>query len=120
MNIITTSERFRGLQDIADLLCPIYNIGKVVVELKDVKRGRVRRRAKKITLPVWATTYPFEFLLYYLVHELCHFITGGEHGRIFKQKETEILKRFNIVPIYGRAYAKELQDTTGKILWKTR
>jgi len=35
-----------------------------------------------------------------------------------KSNEKSLLLRYNIIPIYSKAYAKELRDNEGKVLYK--
>ena len=102
---------------ITDTLCSKYNLPKIKVEVKHTRQGRARKKTNKITIPKFAIGYGYSFSLYYIIHEVCHFIIGYGHRQDFKNKEIEILKDYNLLPIYSRAYAKQLYDLSGNLLW---
>lgn len=108
----------KDFQIIADDLCKQYNLSHIKVELKNTKCGRARKKTNKITIPKFAIGFGKSFSIYYIIHEVCHFITDQNHTDHFKTVETNILKKYNMLPIYSRAYAKTLYDLKGNKLWE--
>ena len=106
----------RDMKKILTILSLKYKLPKITIQIKSTRCGRARFRTNKITLPKWIFTRIKEYQLYYIIHEICHFITLQGHTDKFKQVETDILKEYNILPIYNKAYPKELRDLSGKVL----
>ena len=120
----------KDLQIIAEKLkndtCKKYNLQDIKIKVKNNKRGWANYGNRFISIPSWAyyeaNIYYFK---YYTLHELCHFInykltsTTGHNGK-FKEIETSLLNKYNIIPIYKKVYVKELLDSNIKdfILWK--
>lgn len=105
------------LQIITDNLCKNYKLSPIKVEVKHTRRGWARRRTNKITIPYRAIEQGDIYSKYYIIHEVCHFITKQGHTKLFKETEMTILKEYSILPIYKRVYVKALSDLTGKTLW---
>jgi len=106
------------LQDIANNLCKTYNISPILVKIKYVRRGRARLKQNKIIMPYWVTKQNETYGKYYIIHEVCHFLTETKHTELFKATEIDILKKYNIIPIYKKVYVKKLTDLTGRTLWR--
>lgn len=95
---------------------------EATIKFKDIRRGRATDN-KYISIPKWSLGWGKSFSIYYVVHEVCHIILfsrgqGFSHSKAFKSLECTLLERFDIVPIYSRAYPKMLLNKKGKILWK--
>lgn len=113
--------RYEDLRKIAKTIADKEGIEVPEIQFKDTRCGRARYDSYKITFPLWVMDRKQEYILYYLLHELSHFICyfkfgASGHCEDFFMKETELLKEYNLVPIYARAYVKELRDSNGKRL----
>jgi len=104
------------LLDISKNLCKKYGLPDIKIEIKQVNRGRARILTNKITIPLWVLQKTKAFGYYYIIHEITHFITCNEHGQWFKDVESKILKTYDIVPHYAKAYAKALYSLKGEKL----
>jgi hypothetical protein len=90
----------------------------VTIEVKELRRGgRAILKTRYISIPLW-TNRTKEYFIYYIIHELTHFIiTKQGHNFVFKAKEQEILKRYDIKIKYSKAYPKFLYHyNTGQII----
>lgn len=111
----------QNLKNIASVIIKKHNIKPIRIEFKQVRRGRARYKTRSITIPTWIFKGIKEYRIYYMVHELTHFIGHekfgiGGHGKLFKKIENQILADYNIIPIYSKAYPKELQNPQGQTL----
>jgi len=117
-------EKFKQkeLLEIAKNILKEYDI-ECKIKFKDIRRGRATRN-NYISIPKWAYNREGSiYALYYVLHEVSHQIciktkSGRGHNEGFKTQEKELLSRYNLIPKYARAYAKELIDKNGNILWK--
>lgn len=89
------------------------------IELKDIRTGQFRRKTNKISIPLWVVGRQDCYQIYYVIHEICHFVTGnGHHGPDFKAAEGTMMLQYTLKPIYAKAYAKRIDDSqTGEVLW---
>ena len=112
----------KELLKIAEKTIADNELDNIEIQFKQVLRGRARAETRKITIPIWAIQGRKEYGIYYIIHELTHFITyknfgfDGSHCELFKKIETAILKKYNIKPIYSKAYPKYLEDLQGNKL----
>lgn len=111
----------RELKRLSQIIIKRYDLTPIKIEFKAVKRGRARSLTRKITIPIWIFESVKEYQYYYIIHELVHFILHdkfgfSEHNKGFKKLESQILRDYNIIPIYSKAYAKELRNLEGKKL----
>jgi len=111
------------LQELANYMIAEESLKPIDIQLKLVRCGRARYKTRKITIPTWAKDRGIEYLYYYLIHEVTHFICIDRgihcgHGRSFKEIEQKWLKEFGIIPIYAKAYPKGLQNLNGDTIWK--
>ena len=109
------------LYKIAEEVIKNNNLKDITIHFKNVKRGRASGKTRKITIPIWAIFRVRAFAVYYVIHEICHFIVndklgGRGHGELFKQVEINTLEKYNIKPIYKKAYPKYLTDLNGNKL----
>jgi len=109
------------LLNIKDEIIKFNDIKDIIIQFKSVRRGRARIDSRKITIPIWTLQRTKSYAIYYVIHELSHFIVSDKfgafgHGGIFKKIEIMILKKYNIIPIYKKAYPKTLTDLNGNIL----
>jgi len=111
----------RELKNLATIITRKHNLTPIKIEFKAVRRGRARSLTRAITIPIWIFGSVKEYRYYYIIHELVHFIQRDKfkysgHGEEFKRIESKILKDYNIIPVYNKAYAKELRNLEGEIL----
>jgi len=109
----------QDFQNLCNALTQQLSLPPITVELKNTQRGRARTKTNKITIPKFAIGFGKAFCVYYIIHEVCHFLQRG-HGSKFKLIETEILKSYDLIPIYSRAYAKKLYDLNNNLLWSRK
>ncbi len=108
------------LLNIADKIMEAEKLDFIDIQFKQVRGGgRARYRTRKITIPVWVLDRAEEYQIYYVIHELSHFINydknnGYGHNEDLKRIEQRILKEYNITIIYSRAYPKWLCNTQGE------
>lgn len=99
----------KELQDIAEHICRVFNkIELPRIHLKHNRRGHTNYHSGYISIPIWAINEGKEYLYYYIIHELTHWILNQGHTSEFREIETEILNSYLIEPIYDRAYARAL------------
>lgn len=121
----TDAARSAELQEYADIVCEMYNIKPVNVHVKDIQGGRAIHRTRFISVPRWTyelDKYPDEYPLYYLLHEVAHFIDfdtmparrqksghrGYGHDSTFKIVEQSLLSKAGIYITYKKAYPATL------------
>ena len=100
----------KHLQAVCDLTREYLNLKQpLIIEVKDVHRGRARTKTGKITIPLWACEKDEGYAIYYAVHETVHFHkdTWG-HCALFKRLEQGICKEFGVTFTYRKAYPKRL------------
>lgn len=98
-----------------------YNIVHCNIKFKDIQRGWSSLKGN-ISIPKWTLDKGKEYTLYYVIHEVIHQIIYKKyktfkHNKKFKELETNILKRYNIIPEYAKAYPKKLYNREGKLLY---
>lgn len=97
---------------VAESLKKELELNNVTIHFKDVRRG-FSSQLGYISIPLWAIKKNHFYALYYIVHELSHQIAfkqdkGFGHNNYFKEIEKNLLNKFNLTPIYAKAYAKKL------------
>lgn len=102
-----------------------YNPPWPVVKVKDTRKGTARYKTHSCTLPRWVLSQPEAYVISYAVHEAAHFVVHQRygnrvecHGTIFKAVEKEMLAVWGFVPVYSKAYVRELKNAAGRSLWK--
>ena len=110
------------LKNLATVITKKQGIKSIKIQFKNTLKGRARLRTRSITIPTWVFKYAKEYQYYYMIHELTHFIERDKlgysgHDNHFKKIESRILKEYGIIPIYSKAYAKELRNLKGEILY---
>ena len=115
--------KLKESQELSNLICESEKINPIEIQIKNTNCGRARVRTRKITIPLWIYKNSIEFVWYYVIHEVCHFIMYDNnmpkagHNEVFKAKEKIILKDYGMIPIYARAYPKELKTLNGLSLY---
>ncbi|MBN1511663.1 MAG: hypothetical protein JXB13_06585 [Phycisphaerae bacterium] len=106
------------LQEVADLMCASAPRAPLLVKIKNTRRGYAHGRTGWVSVPVWATEERLEYAWYYVIHEVCHVLSGEHrHTAKFQALERRWLAAFGLVPVYRGVYPGELQSTTGRTLW---
>lgn len=110
-------------EDLKNLLVEEFKLRPIKLKVKNISRGRAIYQSRFISIPVWAYSWGEHYFYYYIIHEISHFINYDKlnntgHNDLFKGIEKEILKEWGIIPVYNRAYVKELKADNGDILYK--
>ncbi len=94
------------------------------VTVKPTQKGTARYRTHSCTLPQWVLSQPEAYVISYAVHEAAHFVVHQRHGyrvethgTIFKMVEKRMLATWGFVPVYSKAYVRELKTAAGQSLW---
>ena len=79
-------------------------------EITKNKRGCAYTTKGYFTIPEWAFNHGEKFVIYYVVHEVCHFYGGTlDHGKLFCQVEDRALKFWGLYiqrkKVYPNPYA---------------
>ena len=97
------------------------NLTDVKIIFKDNIRGFAWYRSRKLILPESIFKFPNCYQLYYLIHEISHFIRFKEndfkHSKEFKKVEQSLLNRFYLKLIYKRAYPKKILNILGQVIY---
>lgn len=108
----------KELQELAEQICRKENKEIPIIHLKHNRRGYTNYSGY-ISIPIWAISEGREYLNYYLIHELIHWLICRGHCEVFKNKENEILNRYGLEPIYSKVYIKVLLKN-GKEVWNKK
>ncbi|HDY88538.1 hypothetical protein LCGC14_0360470 [marine sediment metagenome] len=115
-------------QEIIDL----YNLPNVKLRMVDNTHGYANYGTRVLAIPLWAFSlsakgygsreYPIEFRYAYVLHEISHFInidSGGQYGHqgTFRTAERKLLAEFGLIPVYSRAYIKQLKTENGSVVY---
>lgn len=96
-------------------------ITPIGIDFKKVIKGRARYGTRKITIPCAVLERVKEYAIYYVIHELTHFVAVDNfnnygHTPLFRKIESTILKSYGIIPNYSKAYPKALYNLQGQKL----
>lgn len=82
------------IQAIANLTAKFLGLAiKPRAEITSNKRGRAYTTKGWFSIPKWAFDHGEKFVIYYVVHEVCHFYGGTlDHGPTFCKVEDRALK----------------------------
>ena len=82
------------IQAIANITAKFLGLPiKPKAEITSNKRGRAYTTKGRFNIPEWAFKHGEKFVIYYIVHEVCHFYGGTlDHGNLFCQVEDRALK----------------------------
>ena len=93
----------------------------VKIIFKDNVRGFAWYKSRKLILPEFIFNFPNCYQLYYLMHEISHFIRFKEndfkHSEKFKKVEQSLLNRFHLKLIYKRIYPKKIVNILGQVVY---
>jgi hypothetical protein len=109
------------LHTIADKIIEQEQLEDIDIQFKNTHSGSAKYYTRKITIPFWIFDTVWEYQIYYMIHELSHFINydkfnGFGHTPKFKEIEQALLKEYNIYIKYAKAYPKYLYNGTGEII----
>jgi predicted metal-dependent hydrolase len=82
------------IQAIANLTAKFLGLSaKPKAEITSNRRGRAYTTKGRFSIPEWAFDHGEKFIIYYVVHEVCHFYEGTlDHGPKFCQIEDHALR----------------------------
>lgn len=86
--------KLNEIQSIANLTAKFLGLSiRPKAEITSNQRGRAYTTKGRFSIPEWAFEHGERFVIYYVVHEVCHFY-GGEidHGQLFCKVEDRALK----------------------------
>ena len=116
----------KALKEIGQTILQEHGI-KGKIKFKNINGGRATKLGN-ISIPKWTLTRGKRgkkeyFALYYVLHEVSHLIQidrglKGVHTNEFKEIEKALMLRYNIIPIYSKAYPKKLINKEGKTLYE--
>ncbi len=115
-------------------LINLYDLQNITLRLRDNHNGKANYTNRTLTIPYWLFNFskdysnsnnPLEYQYYYILHEICHFIVNdkyGFHGHqgLFRETEHKMLSEFGLIPIYARAYVKQLKTENGETVYMRR
>lgn len=105
----------KELQELAEKICREESREYPAIHLKHNRRGYTHSTGH-ISIPIWAIGEGKDYLNYYLIHEVTHWVTNRGHCNTFIEKEKELLSRNGLEPIYNKVYIKALRKS-GEIVW---
>jgi hypothetical protein len=96
---------------IAESLKNELNLTDIHIHFKNIYKGFSSAKGY-ISIPLW-TLKNNSYCIYYIIHELCHQVIYKrlghfKHDADFKNEETILLNKFNLIPVYSKSYVKEL------------
>jgi len=111
----------KELQELAENICREENKKEFpAIHFKHNRRGHTYYNTGYISIPIWSIKEGRNFLNYYLIHEVTHFILNKGHCLEFKNKEIEILSRYGLEPNYAKVYVKKLLNANSQVVWDRR
>jgi predicted metal-dependent hydrolase len=115
------AELQKELQGLAEQICRENSKAEIpIIHLKHNRQGHTYYKTGYVSIPIWAIDEGREYLNYYLIHELTHWILGRGHCKAFRHKEYKILSQYGLEPIYSRVYVNVLLKSGRVILDKTK
>ncbi len=119
----------KELKNIGQEILKEHGLSNSKIKFKNIERGWASYTTTNISIPKWTLQRHKSYALYYVLHEVSHQIINKKfdsniikpHGKEFKELEKQLLARYNIRPVYSRAYVKELYDSkTNKLIYKQK
>lgn len=100
-----------------------YSFNDIKIKVKNIRRGHSYHGTRYISIPFWASERSKEYFTYYVLHEISHIINHDKsgkrgHGCSFKSIEQKLLRDYDLIPIYKKAYIKELKNLNGAVVYK--
>ena len=121
-------------QELIDLYVSQGDLQPVKLQVKDNYHGRASYNTRILVIPLWLfglskkgytkRNLTLAYRYYYILHEISHFINWDSnrntvgHGKLFKSIERRLLKDLGLVPVYNRAYVKQLLSSNGKTVYR--
>jgi len=97
------------------------NLNDIEIIFKNNIRGFAWYKSRKLILPEFIFRFPNCYQLYYLMHEISHFIrfeeNDFEHSKEFKEVEQSLLNRFHLKLIYKKVYPKKILNMLGQVVY---
>ena len=105
------------LQDAANMAAKTLDlVDHPKVLFKNIRVGKCHPKTKTVSVPQWAAKHGDAYLLYYVLHEVCHFIEMS-HNSVFKAAEDKCLQEWELTIVYGKAYANKLLNKAGEVVY---
>ena len=102
------------LQDAANMAAKTLNlVGCPKVLFKNIQAGKCHRKTQSVSIPHWTAKHGDAYLLYYVLHEVCHFIDMS-HNSVFKAAEAKCLQEWDLTIVYAKAYPRKLLNKAGE------
>lgn len=105
----------------------------ITLQLKDNRTGVANYGRNVLTIPLWLfesskkywNNRSLEYRYYYVLHEISHFINyhtynATGHQGTFRTVERRLLLDFGLIPVYKRAYVKQLLSENGDVLYSKK
>jgi hypothetical protein len=105
----------KELQELAEKICREESREYPAIHLKHNRRGYTQSTGH-ISIPIWAIGEGKDYLNYYLIHEVTHWVTNRGHCDTFIEKEKELLSRNGLQAVYSRIYANQIIKN-GIVVW---
>ena len=98
------------IQAIADLTAKFLGLpNRPQAHIKATRRGRAHVYTNWFSIPTFALERGDNYIIYYTVHEVCHFFNGGiRHGELFKAVEDRALAHWGLYLKRKKVYQKEI------------
>ncbi len=113
----------KELKEIGQAILQEHGI-KGKIKFKKISGGRATKLGN-ISIPKWTLKESKNqyYALYYVIHEVSHLIQyhrglKGCHTDEFKEIEKALMLRYNMIPIYSKAYPKKLINQQGETLYE--
>ena len=124
--MVKIKELQKEAEDLKNYLERKFRLNPIEIKVKNINCGRAIYSSRFISIPLWAYDRGINYFYWYVIHEVTHFIANEsynancKHDNRFKRIETENLKDFGLIPIYARAYVKELLSNNGEVLYSRK
>ena len=105
-------------QEVTDILCEMFLIENIVVEIKNCQCAWARLTSNKITLPKWILKTCKPYQMSFILHEIAHFIrqdVKAAHDSLFFEIEDLLLSYY-----YMRIEKKPKEVYAHKLYYKGR
>lgn len=89
--------------------------------VRSIQAGYCNHNKNIIVIPGWIEKFPYSYQIAYVLHEIAHALVGPGHlhDSVFRSQEQKMLEEWGLVPVYSRAYIRELRSKdSGEVLYK--
>ena len=122
MNEKEKQEAQKEAQEVLNWCLLTYHLKLITIKIKAIRRGKACCNNRFISIPLWAYDRGLSYFYYYILHEVSHFICFDKfncfgHTGVFKRIEQEVLKEFDLIPMYKKVYINSLINGRGQELY---